>query len=83
MNLRLYPLWQPVAVFVATPAGFLHLVTDPEDCALCRQRGEVQVWNPLLRDGLTYELTPAADRMWKIPCPVCRHDDFTRWEAPR
>lgn len=85
MNARmtLGPFGQPVAVFIATSAGLLHLVMNPEDCALCHGRGEVQIWNPAIRDDFTHELTPPAHRMWKIPCPVCRHHDFTTWEAPQ
>ncbi|WFE32925.1 hypothetical protein [Micromonospora sp. WMMD975] len=77
-----HPFRQPL-VFIATRAGFLHLVTDPDDCTVCQQRGEVQIWNPNIRDGLTHELTPPAHRIWKLPCPVCRPDAFDRWEAPQ
>ncbi|MFI2662076.1 hypothetical protein [Micromonospora carbonacea] len=77
------PFAGPVAVVIATPAGVLHLVTNPEDCSLCQQRGEVHIWNPAIRDELTFELTPPRHRMWKVPCPVCRHHDFTTWEAPQ
>ncbi|MEU7996172.1 hypothetical protein AB0B83_12660 [Micromonospora sp. NPDC049060] len=80
---RLHPFAQPVAVFAVTSAGLLHLVINPEDCSLCRQRGEVQIWNPEIRDPLTHERTPPAHRMWKIPCPVCHPADFTTWEAPQ
>ncbi|ADL43588.1 hypothetical protein [Micromonospora aurantiaca (nom. illeg.)] len=77
------PFALPVAVFIVGWGGPVQLVTDPDDCSLCQQRDEVQIWNPDMTDGLTYELTPPAHRMWKVPCPVCRHTDFTRWEAPK
>ncbi|SDY44553.1 hypothetical protein SAMN05444365_102284 [Micromonospora pattaloongensis] len=80
--MNLHPFRQPL-VFIATPAGLLHLVTDPDDCTVCQQRGEVQIWNPTIHDGLTHELTPPAHRIWKIPCPVCRPETFARWEAPQ
>ncbi|WP_341718262.1 hypothetical protein QQG74_00095 [Micromonospora sp. FIMYZ51] len=73
---------QQITVLIQSPGGPLRLVTDPEDCGLCHQWGEVQVWNPTIRDSATHEQTPPAERIWKIPCPVCRNLDFNAWEAP-
>ncbi|WP_435121256.1 hypothetical protein [Micromonospora tulbaghiae] len=77
------PFALPVAVFIVGRGSPVQLVTDPDDCSLCQQRGEVQIWNPDMTDGLIYELTSPAHRVWKVPCPVCRHTDFIRWEAPK
>ncbi|MFY1625868.1 hypothetical protein ACN268_22135 [Micromonospora sp. WMMD735] len=78
------PFGRDLSVMIAGPAGVLHLVTNPEDCSLCGQRGEVNVWNPAaIRDELTFELTPPRHRIWVTPCPVCRFHDFITWEAPQ